>query len=142
MSVLGAVPWGLESEDAAPVPPLESRTMVRYIIPQPGEYEIDPATGQFKRMPAVRQRFLLKATTVLGSSSVLRDMGIKLPGEMDSTFVARMQAAIRVAFRQETDVDKVARIEQIIVERNPRGRAGVLVHYTDLTTGESDTVQT
>ena len=69
-------------------------------------------------------------------------MGIKLPGEMDSTFVARMQAAIRVAFRQETDVDKVARIEQIIVERNPRGRAGVLVHYTDLTTGESDTVQT
>ena len=111
--------------------------MGRYINPGTRDYQIDPDTGDFARMPAVRQRMLILALTVRGSSSVLPNMGVRLPKIMNEAFERRVAAEVRAAARQMTDVEKVARIRDVLVERTGTGRAEITIVYDDLTTGQT-----
>lgn len=139
---MGVAPTGFGVGDPAPVPPTGPWGS-RYINPATGDYEYDPATRQLKQMPAVRQRFVLKLTTLLGSSSVRPDDGIRLPRKIDASVQREIDDAVRQTMRQETDVEKVARIVAVTVERDPQnsGRAAVVVAFTDLTTGTEDQVK-
>jgi len=75
----------------------------------------------------------------LGSSSVLPEFGIDRPEKINDQFEARVEQSIRVSARQMTDVEKVARIDAITIERR-QGRPRVTIAYTDLTTNLSDEV--
>lgn len=129
-------PFGVGTPLAqSPPPDPKKLKLSRFINSGSGDYEIDPDTGHFKAMPPVRQRMLLIMKTIRGSSTVLPDLGIDVPRKLDGTFIPRVTASIRNAYRQLTEVEKVARIDGIEIERLSSGRVGVLIAYTDLTTG-------
>lgn len=138
---LGSHPVGFGVGDDAPEPPTGAWGS-RYINPQTGDYELDDATGQLAQTAPVRQRFLLKLRELYGSSSVRPNDGVKLPRKLDLTLQRQVDDAVRVAMRQETDVEKVARIDFVSVERDPdnAGRVAIMVSYVDLTTGLTDKV--
>lgn len=138
---MGLFPLGFGVGDPAPAPPTGNWGS-RYINPSTGDYEQDPATGQLKQMPGVRQRFLIRLKTKRGSSSVQPTLGVDLPKKIDASYVRRIDNAVRVAMRQETDVEKVARITAVIPTRDPgnAGRVNVTVQFIDLTTGLPDQV--
>ena len=138
---MGLIPLGFGTGDDAPVPP-GGEWGSRFIDPITKDYAIDPATGQFKQMPPVRQRFLLRLTTVLGSSSVRPGDGVVMPRTITASIEREVDDAVRVAMRVETNVEKIARIESVKVIRDPQntGRVAVVVSYTDLTTGREDQV--
>jgi phage baseplate assembly protein W len=137
----GLFPAGFGTGDDAPVPP-SGAWGSRYINPSTGDYEQDDSTRQLKQMPAVRQRFLLRLKTRRGSSSVRPNDGVMLPDKIDASFPKRVDDAVRTAMRQETDVEKVARIDAVTVARvaGNSGRVIVTVEFTDLTTGQADKV--
>lgn len=112
----------------------------RYINPATKSYQQDPATHQMAQMPAVRQRVLLALTTLVGSSTALPTFGITYPSKMGTSFEAESQASIRAALKQMTDIERVLRIDSIGVERGAAGRARFTVSYTDITTGQSESV--
>ncbi len=112
----------------------------RYINPRTGDYEVDEDTRQLKQMPATRQKVLLALKTLYGSSSILPTWGIQAPKKMGDTFEADMQAAVRAALRTLTDVQKVIRIDNIIVQKGAGGRSKTTVVYTDTSSGVDDRV--
>jgi hypothetical protein len=114
---------------------------VRYIDPATKDYEYDSTTGQLAQMPTVRQRVLLAVMTLQGSVSVNTAKGILLPRKMGGQFDVEMKQSVRTALYQLTDVEAVLSIDDIKVEPGQGGRARVTITYTDLTTGEEDTVQ-
>lgn len=136
---MGTAPTGFGTGDPAPLPPTGAWGS-RYVNPATGDYEYDTETRQLKQMPAVRQRFLLKLTTLLSSSSVRPNDGVKLPRKLDASVQSEVDDTVRQAMRQETEVEKVARIDSVSVERDPNnsGRAAIVVEFTDLTTGAAD----
>jgi hypothetical protein len=138
-SPAGAFPFGYGAPASAAEPP-NGAAGTRYINPGSRDYEVDPDTRQFKQMPALRQRVLLKLATRKDSIPVLRDFGLGMPSKMGTGFERALAERIRVAFRQETDVEKVMRIDAVIVQRVSSGRAHVIFDYTDLSTGEPDRV--
>jgi phage baseplate assembly protein W len=83
---------------------------------------------------------LLLAATLLGSSSVLPDLGIVFPTIIDDSFARRVDVAIRSAASHMTDVEKVARINKVSVTTGSLGRVLVLIAYDDLTLGVSDSI--
>lgn len=134
-------PWGLGAPVDAPDPPIGKPSLSRYISPGDGDISVDEDTGHLRAMPSIRQRFLLLARTVRGSSAVLPEFGIVLPDKMDDFFETRVENGVRNGARQMTDVEKVARIDAVLVERTSSGRATITISYTDLTTGVNDTVE-
>jgi len=130
---LASTPFGLGTPTPANEPPADPSTFSRYINPGSGDYERDPATGQLKQMPAIRQRVLLALKTSRGSSSVLPTFGFSGPKKIGANFEQIVRLRVRVALRQLTDVEKVARIESIVPTRRSGGRVGVVVVFTDLT---------
>lgn len=118
--------------------PTGKGSLSRWINPGSGDYEQDPITLQLKSMPSVRQRVVLIMRTMRGSSTVMPHVGVERPDRMDDTFEYTMKRNVRDAYRQLTHVEKVIRIDQIVVGRTSTGRATVLMVYTDLTTGQSD----
>lgn len=132
-------PFGFGVGDAAPEPP-EGELQARYINPGSGDYEHNSATGLLKQMPPLRQRVLLKIRTIVGSSTVLPTLGIRLPRKIDRTFESTVRASVRAAFRQETDVERVMRIDEIGVELTTSSRAQITLTYTDLSTGDRESV--
>lgn len=138
---MGLSPAGFGTGDDAPVPPT-GEWGSRYIDVQTGDFAVDATTRQLKQMPALRQRFLIRLKERFGSSSVRPLDGVKLPKKIDETVEREMDDAVRIAMRQETDVEKIARIDSVKVQRTPgnTGRVVTLVSYTDLTTGLADQV--
>lgn len=138
---VGTGPAGFGTGDDAPLPPT-GQWGSRYINPQTGDYATDATTGQLQQMPPLRQRFLLRLKERYGSSSVRPTDGVKMPKKIDASVERTVDDAVRVAMRQETDVEKVAHIESVRVVRDPEnsGRAQVVISYVDLTTGLSDSV--
>ena len=135
----GMSPYGLGTPATGVAPPVGAAGS-RYINPQTRDYEIDPATGQQAQMPGIRQRVLLALTTVLASSTAVPGMGVRLPKKMGTTYEAEVRNAVLVALRQMIEVEKVLRVDAIIVKRTGTGRSSITVSYTDLTTGEADRV--
>jgi phage baseplate assembly protein W len=139
----GAFAFGFGCGDAAPEPPNPELSTwgSRFINAGSGDYEYNSTTRQLKQMPGLRQRFLIKLTTVLGSNTVLPALGVGLPRKIDQSFERKVDNAVRIAMRQETDVDRVARIDSVSVVRGTNsGRVTITVAYTDLETGSRDTV--
>lgn len=133
-------PFGIGTPIDAPAPPMVKASMSRYIDPVSKDFGVDPFTGNLRSMPGVRQRFLLLAATLLGSSSVLPDLGIVFPTIIDDSFARRVDVAIRSAASHMTDVEKVARINKVSVTTGSLGRVLVLIAYDDLTLGVSDSI--
>jgi len=73
---------------------------------------------------------------------VLRGLGVDLPEKMGDSFERLSQIAVRDAYRQMTEVEKVISIDDIIVGKLSTGRASITMTYTDLTTGKPDVVST
>lgn len=134
-SGLGSTPFGVGTPATATEPP-DGPIGCRYLNPQTRDYETGGEGGQLKQMPPLRQRVVITMLTQVGSSTVLRDLGIKLPRKMDSFFESTVRDSVFVAFRYETEVSREMRIDEVFVERQPGGRAMVNLRYTDLTTGE------
>jgi phage baseplate assembly protein W len=88
-------------------------------------------------MPVVRQQVLLLLRTELGSAAHEPEVGLRLPQKMDQSFEQRARGAVLTALEPIGDD---IRIDAIPVERIPTGRADITVEYTDLTTGNADTV--
>jgi len=120
--------------------PTGNGSLSRWINPGTGDFEQDPKTLQLKGMPPVRQRVQLIMRTIRGSSTVLPKLGIELPDRMDQTFEYTVRRNVRAAYHQLTHVERVIRIDQLLVGRLSTGRATVLMVYTDLTTGLADRV--
>ena len=89
-------------------------------------------------MPPLRQRVLITLTTEQGSVPTQPTFGIRRPKKMGDSFEAEMKSAVRVALQQLTDVEKVMRIDQILVRKGIGGRSETTVVYTDMTTGVPD----
>lgn len=136
-STAGLVPAGLydETEPAAPPKPTEFSRFVG----TDGRYLIDATSGNFARMPRLKQRIVLAVSTLLGSSTVLPEWGLSIPKKMGQTFDAQVAVAIRKALRRLTDVERLMLITEIRVERDT-WRARATVVYTDLSNGQTDEV--
>lgn len=132
-------PFGVGSAIAAPVPPLGRADLSRYVSPGTGSAEIDASTGHLQSMPAVRQRMLLLARTLRGSSAI-PEFGVDLPAVIDDTFARRVDASVRAAAAQMTEIEKVARIDSVEVTTTALGRANIVISYTDLDLRVTDTV--
>ena len=139
---LGTTPLGHPAIVPGDPAPTGKSALCRFIHSGKRDYEIDTTTGHFKAMPVVRQRMLLVMLTTFGSSTVLRTMGIRRPKKMGDGFERLMQLRVREAYRQMTDVERVVKIDDIIVGKHSTGRATVMIPYTDLTTGKPDVVST
>jgi len=136
---IGSGPFGIGTPVSGVAPPIGPPAGARYIDPGARDYTIDDSTGQYTRMPVVRQRMLIKLLTVRGSSTVLPELGLEVPRRIGPDFEARVRSMIRVAYKQETDIDKVARIDAVRIDRSTiTGRVTITIEYTDLTTGQTD----
>ena len=139
MARAAMTPFGL----GTPIPtgdPPDGASGTRYLNPATRDYQVDTTTGQLAQMPSIRQRVLLALLTVRGSSTASPGFGIVAPRKMGEQFDVEMKQAVRSALKQLTDVEKVVRIDGIIVERGARSRSRTTVIFTDLITGEGDSV--
>ena len=132
-AALGSSPFGVGTPVPGTPNPKQPTSYSRYINPGSGDYGVDPATGQLEQMPPVRQRMLIVMKTILGSSSVLPRLGIDVPRKIDKTIVNAMRNSIREAYRQLTDVEKVVRLDTVLVSTQSLGRLAVVIGFTDLT---------
>ena len=129
---IGSSPFGFGTPVAAPLPATQGPALSRYINPGSGDYEIDATVGQFASMPALRQRVLLIMSTEIGSCLAMPQLGISRPRKIDQSYVASTRAAVRKAFYRLTDVERVMRIQDILVEKLTNGRVGLTLVYHDL----------
>ena len=135
---LGVAPVGFGTGEDAPEPPAGNWGS-RFIDSTTGDYAVDPVTRQLQQMPSVRQRFLLRLSTKQRSSTVRPNDGIELPTKIDAASTRNVDDAVRNAMRQETDVEKVARIISVTPTRDPNnsGKINTVVAFEDLTTGQT-----
>lgn len=124
------------SGEPAPLPGAGSR----YINPATRDYEQNAVTKQLKQMPAVRQRVLLALITVVGSSTAMTGLGVRLPRKMGTTYEAEVRAQVMLALNQLVQVEKVIRVDAIDVLRGSGGRSQITVSYTETSTGLQDRV--
>lgn len=132
-SPIGSTPFGMGTPAAAPLPPTQGPALSRYLDPGSGDFFIDETVGQFASMPSLRQRVLLIMNTELGSSTAIPTLGIPRPRKIDQTYINTTRAAIRRAFVQLTDIERVMQIQDIKVEKQAVGRIQVTLVYRDLT---------
>jgi phage baseplate assembly protein W len=139
-SAYGLSPFGYGTPTAAGIVPTAGAAGVRWLNSGSRDFEQDPDTLQLKQMPALRQRVLLKLLTTKGSVKINPGFGVGLPRKMGTGFEREMADAVKVAFEQETQIEKVMRLDAVEVVKLSSGRAQITVSYTDLTTGEEDEV--
>lgn len=131
-SPVGSTPFGMSTPLAAPLPATQGPALSRYIDPGTGDYVIDDSVGQFGSMPSLRQRVLLIMTTAFGSSTAMPELGIVRPRKIDESYVAATRAAVRRAFYRLTDIERIMRIENILVDKQTGGRIALTLVYRDL----------
>lgn len=117
----------------APPAATQGPALSRYIDPGTGDFLIDDSVGQLAAMPSLRQRVLLIMNTQLGSSTALPQLGVPRPRKIDETYIVSTRAAIRKAFYRLTDIERIMRIEDILIDKRPGGRIQVTLVYRDLT---------
>lgn len=134
---MGTSPFGLGTP-VARAPEVTGNWGTRWVNPDSRDFEIDSATNQYKQMPEMRQRVYFALVESFGSSTVRPKDGLKRPEKMGTGFERLQEAEVRAALHHLTDVERVIRIDAIIVERVNSQRAHTTVQWTDLTTGEKD----
>jgi hypothetical protein len=132
----GMTPFGVGTPATGAEPP-SGPAGSRYINPVTRDYQVDPTTGQFAQMPPVRQRVLLAVLTARNSSAV-PGFGTRLPPNMDESFESAVRAEITRALNQLTQVERVCRLDAVLVKRGRLGRAQITIVFVDLTTGTRD----
>lgn len=135
----GLGPFGLETPDDPP-DPVTGTAGSRFINPTTGDYEVDSVTGQLKQMPRTRQRVLLALITLRRTASTAPGFGSKLPRKMGTAFEMESRQAVLYALKHLIEVEKVIRIESLVIERGLGSRARITISYTDLETNEPDQV--
>jgi hypothetical protein len=133
-SPLALTPFGVGTPATITAPPANPPTYCRYINPGSRDLEIDSDTRHFKQMPKLRQRVVLTLLTLKRSSSVLPEVGVEIPPKLDDRSEQRIRKAVYQAFYRMTTVEKVMRIDGLLISRNV-GRVQITLAYTDLTTG-------
>lgn len=122
---------------ATPLPEAGSR----FINPRTRDFEVDSNTEQLAQMPKTRQRVLLAVTTVRSSSTAIPGMGLAMPDRIGGAFETQTRFAYRSALAHLTrEESPVIQIDDIKVEVYAVGKVLVTISYTDLATGEPDTV--
>lgn len=137
LTPMGLAPFGLGTPLAAPNAATGTWGS-RFLDPLTKDWSLDPATGQYRQMPPVRQRVYFALAETFGSSTVRRDDGLLLPDKMGDGFERLQEAAVRQALRQLTDVERVIRLTLVLTNKLSSQRAHTLVQWVDLTTGEED----
>ncbi len=135
----GLGPFGIGTPDAPAAIPAPGAGS-RYINPASRDYQQDASTRQLAQMPGVRQRVLLALTTLLGSSTAVRDFGTRRRSKMGTTYDAEVRADVTSALRQLVEVEKIVVLESISVQRGGGGRSLITVSYRDLTIQQSESV--
>ncbi len=121
-------------------PPADYPTASRYLDPVSKDWVPDDTNGnEWQRMPTTRQRVVLALSTVRGSNAALFAFGFTVPRRMDSSFEQRVAVAVRAALAHLIVTEKRIRLDSVAVQRTAQ-RATITVSYTDLETGEDDTV--
>lgn len=139
-SSCGLSPFGYGTPTTTTAPP-SGPSGTRFIDYRTRDFGIDSETGQLKQSSSLQQRIYIKLMTAMGSSTVQPTFGVTLPDKMGEGFEKQTALAVANAFKQETDVEKIMLIEQIVVEKLSTGRAQITLIYTDLTTGQLDQVR-
>lgn len=138
-SPIGSTPFGAGTPVEAAAPPEAPLQDARFLNVDTKDYEAG-VDGEYKAMPSVRQRMLIALGTTLGSAAALQEAGIKLPSRIDERFPQRSEQAIRRAVSFMVQAGEV-RIDSVrLVDSGVIGRSEHVVSYTDLTTGNSDTL--
>lgn len=133
-SPFAITPFGEGSPASQVAPPTKPAERAAYIDPMTRDYVLD-SEGERARMPVVRQQMLLAIMTLLGSSSVARDRGIRPPRKITEDVDRQMRNAVTDATRSITDAGR-ARIKNIAVVVLGTGRVQTTISYDDLTLGE------
>lgn len=114
-------------------------TNARYISVNNGDF-LALDDGSLADMPPIRQRVILALATEKGSAAGLEWLGITLPKKIDAAFETAARNAVRLALYQLLEVEKVIRLDAVIVEKLTQGRVVLNVSYTQLDNKESTTV--
>lgn len=136
---IGSTPFGAGTPAEAVEPPDGPPLGARFLDATTRDWVVGE-DGEYQRMPLVRQRVLLRLATLLRSSSVLPEFGVRLPDRIDNRYQQKADQAIRAALADMVLAQeiKILRIDTKL--GNPTGRVEHTVSYMDLTTGNSDTV--
>ncbi len=138
-SPFGTSPFGIGTPATLP-DPISGLPGVRFLDPRSRDYQYDSTTGQLAQMPTVRQRVLLSLLTLRGSSTVLPEFGVELPKKIDQAFERRVKDSVRIALRQLTEIERLIRIDGILISNRGGGRVVVTVAYTHTNDGTTDQV--
>jgi len=124
-------PASLEIPDEQDEPPT-GINLSRYVDIANGTYRLRDTSTLYATMPNVRQRVVI----------ILRTM--TYPKKMTKSFETEIAQEVRKRMRQMVEIEKRATLDGVTVERNAdgvRGRALLVVSFTDLSTRERDSVQ-
>lgn len=105
-----------------------------------GQYVINAETGRYENMPPVRQRLVIALRHLMGSSTVAPD-GMRYPKIVSKRTKNELQTEVRRVSRQMTEIEKVMKLEDVIIEPTEwASRVIVTVKFEDLTTGQQDSI--
>lgn len=130
----GSTPFGFGTPVEANAPP-ELPEQSNFLNYRTRDYEV-ASSGGMKRMPTTRHRVLMVLSTVQGSAVHEPTVGLRLPRKIDRFFPQKVEQAVRDAFSL---LGRDVRLDGVKT-KTEGGRADIQVSYTDLTTGNSDTV--
>jgi phage baseplate assembly protein W len=139
LDALGAYPMGFALPETASDPP-DPPDQARYIDFLTKNYVVR-ADGELERMPITRQRVWLTLSTDLGSSTVLRDFGVKLPGIINERYELEVRTETRRALKYLTDEEAIRLLGVTVDSSSVVGRSKNTVEYEDTATLESDKVE-
>ena len=137
-SPYGRFPYGFSEPVSADEPP-DAPEDARFLDFRTKDYIVGD-DGELERMPTTRQRVLLALSTLLGSSTVLRDFGVKLPGVIGPNDEHLVRQAVERALKHLIDEPAIVLNSVTVEHGNPIGRSTITVDYTDIATSEDDTV--
>lgn len=138
ISVLGGFPCGFAppvSADDPPDPP-EQAAYFDYLT---SDYTVGDDT-ELERMPITRQRVLMTLSMLRGSSSVLQEFGVRLPGIIGPNDEIEVRQEVEAALQYLVDDGSIVINSVTVNHGNPIGRSTITVDYTDVATEENDAV--
>lgn len=137
-TTFGTVPFYVGSTVPLTAPPAR-KPGVAFLDPLTGDYVIG-SDGELSKMPSTRQRVMLICTTKLGSAAAATQMGIQLPSKIGDGFEEQAETAIRTGLQPLVD-DGSLTLDAVSADRTSvTGRARLTIEYTDLRSGEKETV--
>lgn len=126
-------PFGSGTPLALVAPPTKPPEHAAFIDPVTRDYVLD-IEGAAARMPEVRQQMVLAVTTLIGSSSVEPQRGIRQPEKIDENIDRAMLEAVTAATAHVIRA-KRATLDAVTTEVVSMGRLRTTISYTDLISG-------